>query len=102
VEHVTREQPEPSKDKTLLEQLRAVNPEQITPEQFAIHRGIDVLVGLLLITNLFRTTGVFIGENGALSITVAGPLITRNILEQLLRGEDSPNPGPPPERRARS
>jgi hypothetical protein len=65
--------------------LRADRPGLSTPEQYAFHRGLDFLLGLLLITNFMRSTGIFIGESGALSFSVSGPLITQPYIEGLLK-----------------
>ncbi len=67
--------------------LRANRPGLVTPEVYAVNRGIDVVIGLLLIANYLRTVGVFIGEDGAVSFSVAGPLSTRRILEAIFNGD---------------
>ncbi|MGE5552887.1 MAG: hypothetical protein ACM3XZ_03050 [Betaproteobacteria bacterium] len=69
--------------RSLYDLLLANRPGLTTPEIFAIHRGIDVVLGLLLIANLLRTTGVYFGENGGMSFSISGPLITRPLLEAI-------------------
>lgn len=66
--------------------LLANRPGLTTPEVFAIHRTIDVVLGLLLIFNLMRSVGTFFGEDGSLSVSISGPLITRAYFETLLQG----------------
>jgi hypothetical protein len=73
-------------DRSLYNLLLANRPGLTTPEIYAIHRGLDVLLGVLLITNLMRSVGIFFGEDGAMSFSIAGPLITRPYLESLIRG----------------
>lgn len=71
--------------------LLANRPEFVTPDVYAINRGIDVVIGLLLIANYLRTVGIFIGEDGTVSFSVSGPLVTRRILEAIFHGETTGN-----------
>ena len=64
--------------------LLATRPGLTTEEVYALHRGIDVLLGLLLLANLMRSVGIFIGEDGTLSFSISGPLVTRPLLEAIL------------------
>jgi hypothetical protein len=71
---------------TLENFLIADRPGLSTPEQFTFHRSIDVVIGLLLIANYMRSTGVFIGEDGALGFSVSGPILTQPYMEAVLKG----------------
>lgn len=73
----------PPGEGSLYNLLLASRPGLTTAEVFAIHRGIDVLLGLFLLTNLMRSIGIFIGENGTISFSISGPLITRPFLEAI-------------------
>ncbi|HHW15570.1 MAG TPA: hypothetical protein GXX28_11660 [Firmicutes bacterium] len=83
-----RGQPERGAERTsLADLLKANRPGVVTPDVYAINRGIDVVIGLLLIANYLRTVGIFIGEDGTVSFSVSGPLVTRRILEAIFHGD---------------
>lgn len=66
--------------------LLADRPDLSTEEIFVIHRTLDVILGLLLITNYMRSVGISVGENGAIGFAVSGPIITKPYLEAILYG----------------
>ncbi|MDI6871466.1 MAG: hypothetical protein QME79_08965 [Bacillota bacterium] len=76
-----------SEERSLANLLRASRPEFVTPEVYTIHRGIDVILGLLLIANYLRSTGIFIGDDGAVSISISGPLINKPFVQAIFDRE---------------
>lgn len=86
---------QPQHSRSLAELFIANRPELSPPEVYRLHRALDVLFGILLITNYMRSTGVFFGEEGALGFSITGPLITYKYVEAVIRGLSGPVPGGP-------
>lgn len=66
--------------------LLADRPDLTTEEIFIIHRTLDVILGILLITNYLRSVGISIGESGAVGFAVSGPILTKPYLDAILYG----------------
>lgn len=71
--------------------LLATRPDLTTEGIFFTHRLIDVVLGLLLVTNYLRSTGIGIGDDGTVSFSIAGPILTKPYLEAILYGIAPPD-----------